>query len=99
MLGSTSIPLWVVHGALHSSEKSCGEPYCFLFIMVRHGGKSFSDVYMCIHRTIGGFMNVVCVLFFFFFLFSCLFVNCFSLYSGMVSVHVVVFVPFTDHIG
>ena len=32
--------------------------------MVRHGGKSFSDVYMCIHRTIGGFMNVVCVLFF-----------------------------------
>ena len=66
MLGSTSIPLWVVHGALHSSEKSCGEPYCFLFIMVRHGGKSFSDVYMCIHRTIGGFMNVVCVLFFFF---------------------------------
>ena len=66
MLGSTSIPLWVVHGALHSSEKSCGEPYCFLFIMVRHGGKSFSDVYMCTHRTIGGFMNVVCVLFFFF---------------------------------
>ena len=38
------------------------------------------------------------VSFFFFFLFQ-LFVNCFSLYSGMVSVHVVVFVPFTDHIG
>ena len=38
------------------------------------------------------------VSFFFSFLFM-LFVNCFSLYSGMVSVHVVVFVPFTDHIG
>ena len=34
--------------------------------MVRHGGKSFSDVCMCIHRKIGGFMNVVCVLFFLF---------------------------------
>ena len=54
---------------------------------------------MCIHRTIGGFMNVVCVLFFLFQLTYFLFVNCFSLYSGMVSVHVVVFVPFTDHIG
>ena len=35
---------------------------------------------------------------FFFFLFSCL-STVFSLCSGMVSVHVVVFVPFTDHIG
>ena len=48
-----------------------------LLFSFHHGspwGKSFSDVYMCIHRTIGGFMNVVCVLFFFFFswLFSCL---------------------------
>ena len=39
------------------------------------------------------------VSFFFFFSVVFLFVNCFSLYSGMVSVHVVVFVPFTDHIG
>ena len=40
-----------------------------LLFSFHHGspwGKSFSDVYMCIHRTIGGFMNVVCVLFFFF---------------------------------
>ena len=37
--------------------------------------------------------------FFFFSVDMLLFVNCFSLYSGMVSVHVVEFVPFTDHIG
>ena len=36
-------------------------------------GNLFSDVCLCIHRTIGGFMNVVCVLFFSFQLFAQLF--------------------------
>ena len=64
MLGSTSIPLWVVHGALHSSEKSCGEPYCFLFIMVRHGGNLF-QMCTCVYIAQSGGLWMLSVSFFF----------------------------------
>ena len=54
----------------------------------------------CVYIAQSGGLWMLSVSFFFSFQLTCfLFVNCFSLYSGMVSVHVVVFVPFTDHIG
>ena len=59
--------------------------------------------FRCVHvytsHNRGVYECCLCPFFFSFQLTYFLFVDCFSLYFGMVSVQVVVFVPFTDHIG